>query len=646
MTGPNVSYGAETTAPPPFRCEGTRLWAYLLEADPDLLGALCARVFAGPSGGAMGYRPIGGHVLVTFGEVPRIVSLAAGFEDQGSVIERQVGIWVAVSQERTGRLKVFTPHMIVDNPMSFASGREVFGYNKSWGWITLPDDEGSEGCAVDVYGGNFGPTEVRGRHRLLEIRAGSGAPEVDEPHHWGDVRGVVSHLRGLVGSAASDIIGEEVAQIFLKQVRAVAGGDGTDLQEICEATIKVDRLIGWPLLREYSAVVQPLDSHPLGPELGIGSQRVLGGFRVHDLVFVLDAGEVIWPTVVDLTASGESGDGAKSGALQAAGAPGSSAARPTSVRPQGSSAENTGPGAVATAPPEVTAAAVEAAAREMAAVTNHPDARLSLAKLFFAGPTASFGRAELAFMHWEIKRGALNPASDPKPGSPWWRAVNEQVLRDQTEAAELHAGEWTAGGSTAAVDGWLAFLAAPSARTFYFAHNSSVVDGYVKQAKLAKDEQPAEIVLINLVLARVLYAHLLADDPGLAMGHFPLLAHFLGNPRTDAVGFIVDMPEFYPQEYPSHHRHKWLDLLDDAEAAGVTLVDDEIVEAQASKLYEWAGRRLTVPELPDMIQKGVPHYPWSVLHEPHPDARPRLAHFRRVLSGVVYRVVGAHPNRW
>jgi len=313
MTGPNVSYGAETTAPPPFRCEGTRLWAYMLEADPDLLGALCARVFAGPSGGAMGYRPIGGHVLVTFGEVPRIVSLAAGFEDQGSVIERQVGIWVAVSEERTGRLKVFTPHMIVDNPMSFASGREVFGYNKSWGWITLPDDEGSEGCAVDVYGGNFGPTEVRGRHRLLEIRAGSGAPEVDEPHHWGDVRGVVSHLRGLVGSAASDIIGEEVAQIFLKQVRAVAGGDGTDLQEICEATIKVDRLVGWPLLREYSAVVQPLDSHPLGPELGIGSQRVLGGFRVHDLVFVLDAGEVIWPTVVDLTASGESGDGAKRG---------------------------------------------------------------------------------------------------------------------------------------------------------------------------------------------------------------------------------------------------------------------------------------------------------------------------------------------
>ena len=57
-------------------------------------------------------------------------------------------------------------------------------------------------------------------------------------------------------------------------------------------------------------------------------------------------------------------------------------------------------------------------------VADDPQGRLRLREAFYAkygfGEGAGFGTSELAFLRWEIGRGALNPGD----GSPWWRAVN------------------------------------------------------------------------------------------------------------------------------------------------------------------------------------------------------------------------------
>ncbi len=51
-----------------------------------------------------------------------------------------------------------------------------------------------------------------------------------------------------------------------------------------------------------------------------------------------------------------------------------------------------------------------------------------------------FRRAASAFMGWQLRRGLLNPTSGPTPGSPWWRAVNDALLRDTCEASALAFG--------------------------------------------------------------------------------------------------------------------------------------------------------------------------------------------------------------
>src|SRR5436309_12815460 len=69
-----VDYGALMTPPAPFRSLGTTLDGFWAAADPDRLQALCRKVFGAPSGNRVTARPIGHHVMLTWGSISRVVS--------------------------------------------------------------------------------------------------------------------------------------------------------------------------------------------------------------------------------------------------------------------------------------------------------------------------------------------------------------------------------------------------------------------------------------------------------------------------------------------------------------------------------------------------------------------------------------------
>lgn len=160
---------------------------------------------------------------------------------------------------------------------------------------------------------------------------------------------------------------------------------------------------------------------------------------------------------------------------------------------------------------------------------DDPDARLELIARTYHGPTGNaprhlpYRRAALSFMRWQVARGVLNPLDALVPGSPWWRSMNECLLQDGCEAVLL-SGEAPGAPSSAAVELWLQFVATPTARSWYRAHNASIVRGYLQHRDLAEDEVPAERFFMNVALGRVLYAHSLVAAPRLAVGRFALLA--------------------------------------------------------------------------------------------------------------------------
>ncbi|TYB43000.1 hypothetical protein [Actinomadura chibensis] len=231
--------------------------------------------------------------------------------------------------------------------------------------------------------------------------------------------------------------------------------------------------------------------------------------------------------------------------------------------------------------------------------------RLRLAADFYVGDRSRYGRAELSFLRWEIARGVLNPPTHRPPGSPWWRAVNDRLLRDKAEAALLadgHRGE----PSSRAVLLWTEFVRRPSPAAWYRAHNASVVTGYLESEPLALQELPAERFMMNVALVRVLYAHALVARPRLALGVFAPLGAPLGDPRGGSVGLFLDLRRAFPERYPL--RGLRVEDLVAAEGPLPRALDYGVIVPRLAALFEFAAGSLAVPGMDALTSGGVPCY--------------------------------------
>ena len=188
-------------------------------------------------------------------------------------------------------------------------------------------------------------------------------------------------------------------------------------------------------------------------------------------------------------------------------------------------------------------------------VRDDPEGRLTLMARCYSGPFGDaprhlpYRRAAMSFMRWQLQRGVLQPPSAARPGSPWWRAVNERILRDGCEAVAL-SGNLPGPVSSPTVDHWMAFVDDPTARNWYRAHNASVVAGYLDHRDLAEAESEAERFFMNVVLCRVLFTHALVAAPRLSLGWLRPLAPLLGDPRLGMTGIFLQLSRVLPDEYP------------------------------------------------------------------------------------------------
>jgi len=209
-------------------------------------------------------------------------------------------------------------------------------------------------------------------------------------------------------------------------------------------------------------------------------------------------------------------------------------------------------------------------------------------------------------MRWQERRGVLNPLDASPPGSLWWRAVNERLLRDGCESVAL-VGGMAGEPSSQAVRLWLEFIARPTARNWYRAHNASIVGAYLDHRDLAEDETRPERFFMNVALGRVLYAHALVGAPRLALGRFAPLARVLGDPRLGMAGAFLSLRRVLPNRYP---------LLEDVETYIAAeqrlgrLLDYAVILPRMQQVYEWSAEDLDEPRLLELARDGSPTYAW------------------------------------
>jgi hypothetical protein len=256
--------------------------------------------------------------------------------------------------------------------------------------------------------------------------------------------------------------------------------------------------------------------------------------------------------------------------------------------------------------------AIELAEAQVAAARDDPAARLALMARVFRGPTGRaprhlpFRRAALSFMRWQARRGVLNPLDATPPGSVWWRALNERLLRDGCETVALLGGLGGA-ASSPAVRLWLGFAARPTGRHWYRAHNASIVGGYLEHRGLAEAESEPERFFMDVALARVLYAHALVGAPKLALGPLAPLGRGLGDPRLGMAGAFLSLRRVLPDRYPlPHHVERYIAQ----EQRLGRLLDYAVIVPRLQRLYEWSAEELAEPRLLELVRDGSPTYAW------------------------------------
>lgn len=269
---------------------------------------------------------------------------------------------------------------------------------------------------------------------------------------------------------------------------------------------------------------------------------------------------------------------------------------------------------------------------KVAAVRDDPSGRLALMRNQYRVPRdvdrgyLPFRQAASAFMKWQLRRGLLNAPDSSRPGSPWWRAMNERLLYDGCEARALAFGR-PGSPSSPTVAAWLQFIRHPAAESWYRAHNMSVVSAYLEHEHLAAGEGRIERFFINLVLVRVLYTHALVAAPQLALGWLAPGGRFLGDPRLGMAAIFLSLSRVLPDRYP---------LGDDittyaqAEHGLGHLLDVGVIQPRVGGLYAWSARELDTPGLRHLLFDETPCYAWpSADRQPWSPTPSRLARLAR-----------------
>jgi len=253
--------------------------------------------------------PLGPYVLLFYAEM-QIQSLDEHDEAIGWMRETEVSFWTPVTS-RGGRAAWFLPYLFVDNPYAIASGREVYGFPKTWGQFEKPAGIQNPEFAVDVWGFTEFDAQAKGTVQpLLEVRKSDAGADSAPPDTWTSwdaarsalIRQVFKDWEPQAGDGGGTQwfeMAENMPLVFLKQFRDAADSRKACYQAIVEAPVQLTTFHGGGFIdAAYILTCQSLASHPLAETLGLdldgsGALQALATFWLH-VDFTLGAGVEVW----------------------------------------------------------------------------------------------------------------------------------------------------------------------------------------------------------------------------------------------------------------------------------------------------------------------------------------------------------------
>jgi hypothetical protein len=291
--------------PPPYTCSNVLMFGFVLEGDKDRLNAFLSPMMDIPHNNIIRFTAISHYLLLTFTHMPKVVSgLPVGW-----MTETEVTLWILTcGMRKVGpvwtpdptQLSFMVPYIWVDNPISIAGGREIYGFPKQWGTVQMPTTYDISNPApipsmsLDALAiKTFHPETQAQVQRLMDITC--TADSSVDPTVWrsaddafkGISRVMLSQqptwkpISPLIDSLRMSFI-KTVPIVFFKQFRAVGNSQDACFQAISKVAVEVDwnAFQGGLLPGQYQLSIQELASQPLDQHLGITNQTPLLQFWV------------------------------------------------------------------------------------------------------------------------------------------------------------------------------------------------------------------------------------------------------------------------------------------------------------------------------------------------------------------------------
>ncbi len=127
--------------PPPYTCTGVQMYGFIVEGNKDQLNNYLNKRLNLASNQVTHYQVVSSYVMLTYVYMPKVLAGGA-FMNDGWLTETEVTAWVlTMGQKKVGGVWIPDPfhlrfmpiYIWVDNPISIAGGREIYGFPKQWG---------------------------------------------------------------------------------------------------------------------------------------------------------------------------------------------------------------------------------------------------------------------------------------------------------------------------------------------------------------------------------------------------------------------------------------------------------------------------------------------------------------------------------
>ncbi|MBI1282698.1 MAG: hypothetical protein GC179_31525 [Anaerolineaceae bacterium] len=303
--------------PPPYTLPGVQMFGFVFEGETKQIEAFCNDKLNFIRGSRdFDYRPISNRILITVNYAPKIMA-GGQARDYGWFSYNEVTFWLPVMKwsllkkwENTPTF--FIPLGFVDNQVAISGGREVYGFPKQWGQITLPhlhdpihDDlkQQDMNFRLDILAlKTHSPDTQATMETLFEIKLKN--PKTDalscEPEHmWeDDDRKTAAELKRVLATKDLDIdFGSFLPNIpilLLKEFRDVTNPSGICYQSITGMDGTFTQLKAARLTGTYEGVFTQLASHPIVEQFGMKpKQDAQLGFWIY-MDMELGFGKSVW----------------------------------------------------------------------------------------------------------------------------------------------------------------------------------------------------------------------------------------------------------------------------------------------------------------------------------------------------------------